>query len=139
MNIKTIVIGFGADAYPEQLDAIAAQGGTEFTSYIDASNEAALDAAMQSTTGTIAIGCSFDIGEQDTDEVDLDLVNLRFDGEPIPRDDDCAAGQGWKWRDSSRTTIELCDEACNTLKSGSVSAVTGEIACSLEDVVVIVV
>jgi Mg-chelatase subunit ChlD len=138
-NIKTIVIGFGSGANPDQLNAIAAAGGTEFTTYFDAQDGTALDAAMNSIAETVAVSCSYEIGEQDTDAVDLDLVNLRFDGQPVPRDDGCAAGQGWRWKDDTRTTIELCDAACDTLKSGSVSTVTGEIACSIEDVVVVVV
>jgi hypothetical protein len=137
-GIKTVAIGLGADADPKQLDAIAAVGGTEHTSYLDAADGAELAAAMDSIAESVAVPCAYDIGEQDPEKTNLDLVNVRFDGEAVPRDDGCAAATGWRWADESRTVIEFCEQACDRLKSGSVSEVTGEIACRPQDVIIVV-
>ena len=47
-DIKTIVIGFGDGINSDQLNAIAAQGGTEFTEYLNASNGDELADALKS-------------------------------------------------------------------------------------------
>jgi hypothetical protein len=146
MGVRTIVIAFGSAVLAEdeqeahaQLNAIAASGGTAHTSFIDAMDGPALSAAMESIAEEVAVSCSYEIGDDYPEETDLDLVNVRFDGEPVPRDDGCAFATGWQWADEARTTIAFCEEACNTLRSGTVSQIAGEIACRPQDVVVIVV
>jgi hypothetical protein len=139
MALKTIAVGVGDDIEPDQLSAIAEAGGTQFTDFLDATVVEDLYAVMESIGQEVSVSCTYDIGEQDEETVNLDLVNVRFDGEAIPRDDGCVADKGWTWADDDRTVIQFCDKACNTLKSGAVSQVSGEIACRPEDVVVVII
>ena len=93
---------------------------------------------MESIGTEFSVSCTYDIGEQDPEEMNLDMVNVRFDSVAVPRDDDCAAQTGWHWADEERTVIEFCKSACATLKSGAVSEISGEIACTPEDIVIVV-
>ena len=139
MGINTIAIGFGENVDSNQLNAIAEAGGTEYDTYLDAANGVELNAVMENIGQNVSVSCAYEIGEQNQDNVDLDMVNVRFDGEAVPRDDGCMARTGWTWSDETRTVINFCEEACNTLKSGTISQVSGEIACKPENVVIIVV
>jgi hypothetical protein len=136
-DIRTIVIGFGDGVEARQLNAIAASGGTPYTEYLIASNGDELTSVLQEIAQNVAIGCEYDIGEQDPDEVNLDFANFYFDGVPVPRDDDCEVGTGWSWTDSARRAIRFCGSACTRLKSGGVTDISGEIACSIHEVIIV--
>jgi hypothetical protein len=136
-GIKTIVIGFGEGADPDQLDAIARAGGTQFTEHFDASDGDELTEALGSIAEAVVVSCRFEIGEVDKSELNLDLVNVFFDDEAIPRDVDCSRNTGWTWTDSNRTTIEFCQEACNQIKANEVDNFQLEIACSADDLIII--
>jgi hypothetical protein len=154
-QIRTFVVGFGDPQFygeengidVDQLNAIAANGGTEHTEYIDAVNGDALRDALRNIASSVEISCAFEIGEHDSKEVDLDLVNVYFDktineetGEvegAVGRDDDCKAGIGWTWLDEARTMIQFCDKACETLKSREVDEVSIEITCEPQWVFVV--
>jgi hypothetical protein len=137
MGIMTIVIGFGGEAEPDQLNAIAANGGTEFTEFFDAEDGDALRAALDTIGESVHVSCTFEIGSFDPSEVNLNLVNVYFDDAPVPRDEGCAAGQGWTWTDDSRTTLEFCEDACTALESGDVTNIAVEIMCSEDQVIVV--
>lgn len=136
-NIHTIVIGFGEGADPDQLNAIARAGGTEFTEYFDASDGDELTEALGSIAEAVVVSCRFEIGEVDSNALNLDLVNIFFDDHAIPRDIDCSRNTGWTWTDSSRTTIEFCQAACDQIKANEVDDFQLEIACSADDVLII--
>ncbi|MBN2802393.1 MAG: hypothetical protein JXR91_04800 [Deltaproteobacteria bacterium] len=136
-GIKTIVIGFGDGADPDQLDAIAAAGGTAWDKYIPAGDGDALSTALKDIAQTVVVSCKFEIGTFDAEDVNLDLVNVLFDGTPVPRDDDCAQNTGWSWIDDSRTAIQFCDKACATLEKETVNSIDVQIACSSDDVSVV--
>jgi hypothetical protein len=143
MGIKTIVIGFGEGAEPEQLDAIAAVGGTVFTEHFDAADGDQLSAALKTIAKTVAVSCQFQVGDIDRSDLNMDLVNISvsgttIDSEAIPRDDDCAQKTGWTWTDEEKTTIKFCEAACNRLESGDIDQVLMEFACSAEDVIILV-
>ena len=136
-GIRSIAIGFGAGASEEQLNAIAANGGTPFTTFLDAADGAELTTALNSIAQVVAVSCDFDLGSFDEDVVDYDKVIVTFDGEMVPRNDsDCAGNQGWSWRDASRTAIHLCDFACSDLQKQNVENLEIEIACHEGDVIV---
>lgn len=152
--IRTFVIGFGeADIYgetgglnPEQLNAIASVGGTPYTTYINAQNGEALQTALRDIAESVHISCAFEVGEYDSKEVNMDLVNIYFDktidanGQvtgAIGRDDDCAAGQGWTFVDEEKTIIRFCEEACDQLQQQSIEEISIEIMCSAQQVVVV--
>ena len=136
-GIGTIVVGFGDGADPQQLNAIAAAGGTVFDTYIDAQDGNALTEALNEIAETVVISCVFKLDEYDPDLVNIDRVNVLFDGEAIPRDDGCAKDTGWSWTDTDRTTIQFCDAACAQIESESVGKIEVKIACSDDDVIVI--
>ena len=76
--------------------------------------------------------------ERDADlSKNLNLVNVYFDGVPVPRDEGCVAGQGWTWTDNSKTALEFCEDACTSLESGDVTDIAIEIMCSEDQLVVI--
>jgi len=127
MGIKVIVVGFAFETDPAQLDAIAANGGTEFTTYINAGDEPALNAAF-TTIGSSIINCVFNIDEPDA-SANPDLVNFYFDEELIPMDDDCSSGAGWHWLDETHTQVEFCPETCELLASGDVEEIRATFGC----------
>lgn len=136
-GIYTVVIGFGEGADPEQLNAIADAGGTEFTEYFDASNGDELTDALNTIAKAVSVSCQFQIGQTDENEVNLDLVNVFLDEVPVPRDDGCEKDTGWTWTNSERTTIEFCDAACDRVKANEVDNFSVEIACNVSDVIII--
>ena len=136
-DIKTIVIGFGDAIDANQLNAIAAQGGTEFTQYLNASNGDELADALKSIGDKVVVSCRYDLGNLDREELNLDLVNVYFDGVAVPRDDGCQSGIGWSWIDDSRQIIEFCEQACAMLESQQVSEIAIKIMCREEKVIVI--
>jgi len=127
MGIKVIVVGFAFETDPAQLDAIAANGGTEFTTYINAGDEPALNAAF-TTIGSSIINCVFNIDEPDA-SANPDLVNFYFDEELIPMDDDCSSGAGWHWVDAGHTQVEFCPDTCALLASGDVEQIKATFGC----------
>ncbi|MCK9523741.1 MAG: VWA domain-containing protein [Proteobacteria bacterium] len=139
-DIKTIVIGFGSEADPAQLNAVAIEGGTKYTEFIDAIDADALDVALREIVQSMSVSCLFQLGElTDPDSINLDWVNVTFDGTPVPRDDGCQAQQGWTWANADRTAIQFCSQACQTLESGSVDQINVQMACSEEDVIIIMI
>jgi hypothetical protein len=127
MGIKVIVVGFAFDSDPAQLDAIASNGGTEFTTYIDAADEPALNAAF-TAIGTSIINCVFDIDAPDA-SANPDLVNFYFDEDLIPMDADCSSGSGWHWLDVEHTQVEFCPDTCELLASGEVAEIRATFGC----------
>jgi hypothetical protein len=118
LGIKTIAIGFGEEADPEQLNAIAAAGGTSFTEYIQADDDAELNAALDSIASEVVVNCIYDIELPEEESVDPEEVNFYFDGEVVPYDEDCGVGIGWTWVDPpDNTQVEFCEGACEQLQS----------------------
>jgi len=136
-KVKTIVIGFGEGADPEQLDAIAQSGGAQFTEHFDAGDGDELTAALDSIAEAVVVSCQFEIGQIDESELNLDLVNVFFDDTAIPRDIDCERNAGWTWTGSDRRTIKFCQAACDQIKANDANDFRLEIACSADDVLVI--
>ncbi len=134
-GIRTYVIGFGNGVDPDQLNAISAAGGTGRDTYYDAADSAELNAVLNDIGESVVVTCTFDIGEYDEEDYNLDYVTITFDDEKIPRDDDCANGTGWTWTDNTRTGIQFCDAACEAM--ASIEEVSVTIACSLDDVPII--
>jgi hypothetical protein len=129
-NIMTVAIGFGEDVDADQLNAIAANGGTPFTEYMVAADR---DELLEAFVDIVAltISCRFEIDPQQIgdDEMDRNLVNFYFDGETLPMDDDCRQGEGWTWVNAERTIVEFCEQACDDLKYGEVIEITGRFGC----------
>jgi len=126
-GIKTMVIGYTENADETALNAIAAAGGTQFTSFVEALDQAALENALDTIAASI-ISCTFELNEPDA-SADPDNVNFYFDGEVVPYDEDCAQGTGWMWLDEEHTQVEFCEEACAELQGGFVDQVTAKFGC----------
>ncbi|MCK9523271.1 MAG: VWA domain-containing protein [Proteobacteria bacterium] len=138
-DVKSIVIGFGDEADPDQLNAIAELGGSQFTEFINAADGAQLSSALRQIAETVVVSCQFEVGTfDDEDGVDLSLANVTFDGLPIPRDDKCAAKIGWTWANDERTVIQFCEAACTQLESEGVENIRVQLACSADDVIMII-
>ncbi len=135
-QIKSIAIGFGDQVSPEQLDAIAANGGTDYTEYIVVDDQATLEAAMEEIVGNL-VSCVYEleITEPDVDptKVNYYFVTLDTNGneveEVIPFDEDCTAGKGWRWIDFDNFVVEFCEEACAKLQTGDVKKILAEFGC----------
>lgn len=127
-DIKTFVIGFGEGANPEQLNAIAANGGTAEEKFIQAMDQDELEKALATVGGHI-VTCNYNIEPEDDTKVNLEDANFYFDGEIVKRDDNCANGEGWTFTDDTRKMVNFCKQACNQLKNGDVKEVSAEFGC----------
>jgi plastocyanin len=131
-GIKTFAVGFGGGAPVATLDAIASNGGTSITTYIPAKDTATLLDAFSKISGDI-VGCSYDI-DTSNPNVDPDKINFFFDGKTVPFNPDCnttppGPDVGWRWTDSTHTTVEFCSQTCQKLKDGEVTEVHAEFGC----------
>jgi hypothetical protein len=127
LGMKVIVVGFNVNMSSEQLNAIAANGGTEFTTYLVASDGPSLNAALDAIATSID-GCILTIGSPAA-SAEPGLVNFYLDGELLPMDADCSSGAGWRWTNEAHTQVELCPDTCAALASGEVQEITGTFGC----------
>lgn len=133
-GIRTVTIGFGQDAHEGQLNAVAANGCTEYDQYLPADDQEELQDALELLAGLV-IGCTFTVGKPEGEEVDPNLVNIYFDDEVVLYDEGCAAGKGWSWTSDSHDEVEFCKEACDRLNSGEVTNVSARFGCATQVVV----
>jgi len=137
-GIKTFVIGFGSGADPTQLNVIAANGGTDFNQYIEATDGTALQAAFEAIASAV-VNCEFDVDWDSLEpgtSTDPNLVNfycLEDENDEVSEDniiffdEGCADGAGWDWLDND--TVIFCDQACEMLKSGACAEVVATFGC----------
>jgi hypothetical protein len=125
-GIKTVVVGYnGAD--DATMNAIAVAGGSPFGTYLPASDESALQGALE-TIGAALVSCSFGVDVPDA-SADPDAVNLYFDGELLPYEPGCVTGTGWDWADEAHTRIQLCSGPCDELRAETVDNVKARFGC----------
>jgi Mg-chelatase subunit ChlD len=136
-GIRTIVIGFGEGAEPNQLNAIAAAGGTVFDTYLQADDGEELKEALSQIAEKVVVSCEFQVGAFENPDVNYDWVMVTFDGVQIPRNDGCRTGEGWTWMNETHSTIEFCDDSCAMLESGNVGGIKVELACDADDVLIV--
>jgi hypothetical protein len=130
LGIRVIAIGFDlADMMSaDQLNAIAANGGTTFTTYLNVTDEASLVTALD-TIGTSIISCVFNIDSPDV-SANPDLVNFYFDDEELYMDADCSSGSGWRWANDDHTQVEFCPDSCQQIKDHEVSVIKAMFGCA---------
>ena len=116
-GVKTFVIGFGGGVDFDQLNAIAKAGGTPFTEFLYADDQANLEEAFSEIAASI-VQCDFEVPTQDGDDVDSDNVNFYLNGEAVPYDKDCAQGLGWTWTRDDLTEVRMCEAICDQLQKG---------------------
>jgi hypothetical protein len=143
------VLGIGDSMeWADVMDAIALAGGTG--SYIPA-DSADFEEVLLGIVGGI-MSCDFDVdwdSLSDSTAQDPDKVNLYCkqdsseannndltSGNVIPKNDGCAAGNGgWTWADNTDTTIHMCDDMCETVKSGGCPVISAAFGCESVDIV----
>jgi hypothetical protein len=126
-GVRTMVIGYTENADETAMNAIAAAGGSPFTSFIPALDQTALEAAL-ATIASAIVSCSFELDEPEA-SADPDNVNFYFDGEVVPYDEGCAQGEGWMWANAEHTEVTFCEQACAELQGGGVDLVTAKFGC----------
>jgi len=131
-GFKTFVIGFGVGADPDQLNAIASNGGlpAPFNQFIYASDQASLEGALTEIANEV-ITCVYNVGSPDA-SADPNDVNFYFDGNIVYYDEDCSVGEGWHWVDDEHTQVEFCEAACELLQGGTVSNIKATWGCPTE-------
>ena len=137
LGISTIVIGFGHGVSPDQLNAIAEAGGTEFDTYLQADDDDELEEALQTIGESVAISCRFELEEFEVENPNLDWINIYVNDEVVKRDDGCHKNTGWSWIDKDKRIIEFCTEACNRVRNEAIEEIRVELACSEKEVIVI--
>lgn len=122
-GIKTFAIGFGDAADSDQLNAIAAAGGTQFTTFLSAENSGELKAAFAQIAASI-VKCKFDLPTVE-ENAERDKVNFYFNEDNvdsvIPFDDECKKDAGWAWVDSTKDAVYLCPSRCEQLQQGGIT------------------
>jgi len=126
-GIKTFAIGLGSvsDSAKNQLNAIAAHGGTSKTSYIAAADQASLTAALDEIAKSIR-PCRFLVDSPEA-ATDTTKVNFYFDGTMVDRDR--KHQNGWDWTRSEQLEVEFYGDACTKIKSGTVAKVKATFGC----------
>jgi hypothetical protein len=130
-GIRTFVIGFddpsGDNVSESQLNAIAANGGTSYSSFLLASNQTQLEAAFDDIASQ-AVSCVLTLDDPG-EEANPDEVNVYFDDVPVGFDEGCAVGTGWDWTDDTHTAVELCPAACAELQTLTVDNISVTFGC----------
>ncbi len=130
-GIRTFVIGFGDQVDPKQLNAIAAAGGTQFTTYFDAQNEQQLNGALASIGQTVNISCRYELGTI-TGKAERASTQISFDGKKILKGEQCTGNAGWMWGNAARTIVEFCPDECAMLESNGVDHLRVVMDCSTD-------
>jgi hypothetical protein len=127
-GIRSFAIGFGDTSgdMARELDAIAANGGTEFTTFFPVTEDGALQAAFDTIASSL-VSCFYEIDEPDA-TADPNQVNFYFDGEVVGYDVTCA--NGWRWTDDSHQEVEFCGTACTRLMEGGVTTIEARFGCA---------
>jgi len=127
-GIKTLAVGYTASADAATLNSVAAEGGTDFDTYLLATDAAALEAALSTFADAVA-SCAFDLAKPD-EAADPDRINLYFEnGYVIPYDEGCESGTGWTWTDDNQESVRLCGQSCDRVLSGSDSEILARFGC----------
>jgi hypothetical protein len=132
-GIMTMAIGFGTEADPEQLNAVASNGGTPYDTFFPANDRAELEAVFNEIA-SFALTCEFSIDPAQTSAVTIDKnkVNFYFDGNVVGKNDGCATGVGWTWTDATQSAVEFCGQSCAAIKDGSVQDISATFGCDTE-------
>ena len=124
-GIKTIAIGFGAGVSEEELNLIAANGGTQFTTFLQADDQTELESALDEISQAIR-PCRFELDSPDA-SASPSKVNFYFDSTLVPRD--LTNADGWNWAKSEALEVEFFGAACTQIKDRSVTNVTATFGC----------
>jgi hypothetical protein len=132
-DIRSFAIGITGTTtgtMADQLNAIASHGGTAFTTFLRADDEAGIADAFRSIASSV-ITCTYVLDAPEP-TADPELVNFYLDGTVVPQDPGCTedSGAGWDWTDAGHTTIHFCGDYCTQVRSGSIGTITATFGCS---------
>jgi hypothetical protein len=126
-GIPTFVVGIGNTNAAATLNQLAIDGGRPqmggATSYYQVDDAAALVSALGTIVGQAAT-CTFDIGAA-PDGTTAAGLGVFGDGAKIAMD----PGNGWSFKDASKTTIILNGTICDQVMSGVIHDVTVAFVC----------
>lgn len=115
VGVNTYVIGIpGSDNYADVLDSLAVAGGTARSSaplYYRVDDATELSQTVSALGQALALSCRIELTEP---PLNLDLVNVFFDGQVLDYDTD----DGWRWQNDLQ--IELLGESCELWREGQV-------------------
>ena len=115
---KVFVIGVGPEA--GNLTELAQAGGTDH--FYSASTPAELSSALTTIVGTVAAGCSYQIGA--APPANPNALGVYLDKSLVPQ----SSTEGWSY-DSSNTSIKLNGTYCSDLTSGKKTLVEIYLPC----------
>jgi von Willebrand factor type A domain len=124
-EIRTFVVGFGGEVDPDQLNAMAQEGGTALPGdpqYYQADDADGLAAAFADIAGSV-LSCVFVL---DQAPPDVDDLYAFFDMMQIPRDP--THGNGWDY-DPTTNTITFYGPACDSIQADEVETVSIVFGC----------
>jgi hypothetical protein len=130
-GIKSFAIGFGSTSgtLASELNAIASNGGTSFTTFLHAEDGPGLAAALESIASSV-ITCDYVLDDVEP-TADPEQVNFYVDGTVVPMNASCTetSGNGWHWLDDAHTTVEFCGDYCTQIRGGTVGTITATFGC----------
>ncbi|HWB81354.1 MAG TPA: VWA domain-containing protein [Nannocystaceae bacterium] len=124
-EIRTFVVGFGGEVDPDQLNAMAQEGGTALPGdpqYYQADDADQLAMAFADIAGHV-LSCVFVLDEAPPD---VDELYAFFDMMQIPRDP--SHMNGWDY-DPTTNTVTFYGPACDTIKADEVETVSIVFGC----------
>jgi hypothetical protein len=130
-QIMSFAAGFGDTAgnMADELNAIAANGGTTFSEFWPLDDATDVGDALEQVFDEVA-SCVFNV-ESEEATAEPELVNVYLDTELVPYDDECV--DGWRWVDLSYEQIELCGMNCDLFLEGIIPGPDGTVGCPTVD------
>lgn len=138
-EIYTMAIGFGDAADPEQLNAIAQNGGTDFNQMIQAKDRNELEEVF-ARLAAYTINCEFTIDL--TAELEGSALQLLWskssffmNGQPLEKSPGCASASGWDWAGetnvSNKTaTLVFCPDTCDDIMNSDETDISAQFECA---------
>lgn len=139
-GVATYVIGVGPKL--DNLNQIAAAGGTGAAMMVDTSNPASVKTSIMAALDSVRrreVTCEFSIPPAPSGQVlnpfAVNVVLKRPDGSEnvLSYSKDCSAAGGWRYDDPANPTrIVLCDGSCGEARAGSAGNVTLAFGCKTQ-------
>ncbi len=139
-TIPTYVIGVGKSL--QNLDAIAAGGGTGKAVIVDTASPAQIVADFQKALGQVkaqALSCEFTLpaapaGQSlDTGKVNVSFTPAAGGASTLTYDSACANGQGWHYDNAAAPSkIILCPSSCDAVKADKSAKVEILFGCAVK-------
>ncbi|MCA9583122.1 MAG: hypothetical protein KC416_15090, partial [Myxococcales bacterium] len=106
-GIPTYVIGYDTATWQDTLNAMAAAGGTERTTYLPVDDGTSLESTLAELAGT-AVSCNYELK---TSPSDFRFVKVKLDGSVVEHVSRTQDGSGWELTDDNHVVLKgaTCD------------------------------